>query len=353
MLALFLSDVLGLAAAQHPLRSRAGPWRHKVQWENNGQVYSLLSTGSQYRSPAQVRRRTQLLLTTNSSFERLHSPGELRGASRTRPGRTEDANSEQSSRNGVSQTDGAVLGADTAQYLLASGRPGRQSQVASRTAALREAGGYRSARAQVNGNSAAFTTFQEFSGTGVPRGGRSTPGNNGGAQRAGAPVIRPHSFTQSRGGRFISIAENSESTMRSPGTPRRAAMAEDPGSERRTPLPTSPGDARAAQGAQPSTRMTPEANATTLSSNAVEIHIPPQRPGTTQITDTSDPRDPHSIHHRNSVFYELYPPDRRNRMTVRPPPGPGYGTRFFHNGEAVSLTHVLNTTQKYIYMHIL
>ncbi|XP_031719987.1 lysyl oxidase-like 5a isoform X2 [Anarrhichthys ocellatus] len=45
-----------------------------------------------------------------------------------------------------------------------------------------------------------------------------------------------------------------------------------------------------------------------------------------------DPQDPHSIHHRNSVFYNVYPPDRRNRITVRPPPGPGYGTRFFHNG---------------------
>ncbi|KAE8294168.1 Protein-lysine 6-oxidase [Larimichthys crocea] len=35
---------------------------------------------------------------------------------------------------------------------------------------------------------------------------------------------------------------------------------------------------------------------------------------------------------RNSVFYDVYPPDRRNRITVRPPPAPGYGTRFFHNG---------------------
>uniref|UniRef100_A0A8C6KYY1 Lysyl oxidase homolog n=1 Tax=Nothobranchius furzeri TaxID=105023 RepID=A0A8C6KYY1_NOTFU len=31
----------------------AGPWRHRVQWENNGQVYSLLSTGSQYHTPVQ------------------------------------------------------------------------------------------------------------------------------------------------------------------------------------------------------------------------------------------------------------------------------------------------------------
>uniref|UniRef100_A0A3P9B3Y4 Uncharacterized protein n=1 Tax=Maylandia zebra TaxID=106582 RepID=A0A3P9B3Y4_9CICH len=39
--------------------SRVGPWTHRIQWENNGQVYSLLSTGTQYRLPAQTRRRAQ------------------------------------------------------------------------------------------------------------------------------------------------------------------------------------------------------------------------------------------------------------------------------------------------------
>uniref|UniRef100_A0A8C3AGE1 Lysyl oxidase homolog n=1 Tax=Cyclopterus lumpus TaxID=8103 RepID=A0A8C3AGE1_CYCLU len=31
----------------------AGPWLHRIQWENNGQVYSLMSTGSEYHAPVQ------------------------------------------------------------------------------------------------------------------------------------------------------------------------------------------------------------------------------------------------------------------------------------------------------------
>uniref|UniRef100_A0A8C4HI48 Lysyl oxidase homolog n=1 Tax=Dicentrarchus labrax TaxID=13489 RepID=A0A8C4HI48_DICLA len=180
---IFLLDVLVcLGTGQHHLRTRAGPWRQRIQWENNGQVYSLLSTGTQYRSPAQVRRRTQLLLTTKNSFNRLHPPVAL---------------------------------------------------------------------------------------------------NDAGAQRATASPVRSPDFTHSRGG-----------TTRSESTD---------GNTRRVPQQTSLGDARSA-------------------------------PDSTRTTDTSDPRDPHSIHHRNSVFYDVYPPDRRNRITVRPAPGPGYGTRFFHNG---------------------
>uniref|UniRef100_A0A672MBV0 Uncharacterized protein n=1 Tax=Sinocyclocheilus grahami TaxID=75366 RepID=A0A672MBV0_SINGR len=33
-----------------------GPWRHKVKWETNGQVYSLLSTGSQYHTTVSGQR---------------------------------------------------------------------------------------------------------------------------------------------------------------------------------------------------------------------------------------------------------------------------------------------------------
>ncbi|KAG7267631.1 hypothetical protein CRUP_026985 [Coryphaenoides rupestris] len=42
-----------------------------------------------------------------------------------------------------------------------------------------------------------------------------------------------------------------------------------------------------------------------------------------------DPRNPFK-NHRNSVFYNMYPP--RGRPVVRPPPGTGYGTRYFQNG---------------------
>uniref|UniRef100_A0A3P9PCU6 Uncharacterized protein n=1 Tax=Poecilia reticulata TaxID=8081 RepID=A0A3P9PCU6_POERE len=40
----------------------AGPWRHRIQWENNGQVYSLMSTGSEYQAPARSASTASKLL---------------------------------------------------------------------------------------------------------------------------------------------------------------------------------------------------------------------------------------------------------------------------------------------------
>lgn len=333
MLVVFLLHVLvSLVTGQHHLRARVGPWRHRIQWENNGQVYSLLSTGTQYRSPAQVSGRTQLLLTTKNSFNRPHSAVELRRSTSTRSGRVEDTAEGHSLQNGVSRIDASVLGADAGQYLLASRRPGRPGQLPPRLATSGEtvARRYRSQDARFNGSSAAFTTTQEFSGSGVPRGGRSTPGGDAGAEQPTASMIRSQGFTHSRGGRIISISGNSETTVRSPATNGWVAMAED-GNAPRIPQQTNPRGATSAQGAHPQTRTTPDSSVspTAQSSNSVETNSLHQR-----TTDMGDPRNPHSIHHRNSVFYNLYPPDHRNRITAHPPPGQGYGTRFFHNGEA-------------------
>uniref|UniRef100_A0A8D3BM87 Lysyl oxidase homolog n=1 Tax=Scophthalmus maximus TaxID=52904 RepID=A0A8D3BM87_SCOMX len=39
---------------QQQQQRTAGPWRHRIHWENNGQVYSLMSTGSEYQDPARA-----------------------------------------------------------------------------------------------------------------------------------------------------------------------------------------------------------------------------------------------------------------------------------------------------------
>lgn len=309
-------------AQQH---ARIGPWRHRIQWENNGQLYSLLTTGTQYRSPAQTRRRTQLLLTTKNSFNRINTPVALTGSSRTRSGEIEGAAGGHSQRNENRQMDASVLGADAAQYLLASERLGSSRQSPPRISSIGGAGPH---QGPSNGSAAAFTTIQEFSGSGVPRGGRSTPGDDdAGAQRTAAPPVRPPAFTHSRGGH--TRYQTSDSTLRSPFTSGWNIMSEDNGNARRTPQQTS----SSARRENSLTRVTPESHVspTALSSNAVEIHFPRPRPVTTRTADTSDPRDPHSIHHRNSVFYNVYPQDRRNRITAGLP-APGFGTRFFHNG---------------------
>ncbi|CDQ57912.1 unnamed protein product [Oncorhynchus mykiss] len=67
--------LVSLSTGQHHLRARMGPWRHRIQWENNGRMYSLLSTGSEYLAPAQARKLpAQLYLTTNNDFYIRHPP---------------------------------------------------------------------------------------------------------------------------------------------------------------------------------------------------------------------------------------------------------------------------------------
>ncbi|RVE62100.1 hypothetical protein OJAV_G00177160 [Oryzias javanicus] len=44
----------------------AGPWRHHVQWENNGQVYSLMSTGSEFQSPVRSKSPPRVFLSSRA-----------------------------------------------------------------------------------------------------------------------------------------------------------------------------------------------------------------------------------------------------------------------------------------------
>lgn len=322
-----------LGTGQHHLRARVGPWTHRIQWENNGQVYSLLSTGTQYRLPAQTRRRAQLLLRANNQ---VNPPAASSRPTRTGSWEFNELNGH-FQQNERSQMDASVLGADADQYILASGRPGTRSQSPPRSQTTTEAVGYSgSLRSQSNSSSSALTSIQEFSGSGVPRGGRSTLGDDTGAQRASASQATSPDFTHSRGGRTRS--QSTDSLVRSPATSIWVTTAEDAGNARRITQENTLGDAPSARGVQRAhtlTRVTPEliVSPTALYSNAVELQFPRRGPDASRTTDASDPRDPHSIHHRNSVFYNVYPPDRRNRLSARPPPGTGYGTRFFHNGE--------------------
>ncbi|KAK5870310.1 hypothetical protein PBY51_024960 [Eleginops maclovinus] len=308
LVSIYLLDVLVcLCSGQHRSHIPVAPWKHRFQWQNNGQVFSLLSTGTQYHEPAQIRERPQLFLTTRHGFNRPYPPVGLRRRARPSHGELQDAAAGPSIQNEVNPLDVSVLGVDAGQYLLASGRPGAHTQPQTRLVSTREDPRHRAQQAVSNSSAAAFTSIQEFSGSGVPRGGRSTPGV--GAQHTTTPPGRSPDITH-------------RTPAAGGGIP-----AEDA-------LQTSLGDAQSAQRAHSLTRNTPKSSVppTALSGNAVEIHFPRQRPETTRTPSVGGARDPHSIHHRNSVFYDFYPADRRNRVTVRPPPGPGYGTRFFHNG---------------------
>lgn len=347
-LLLCLDVLVCFGTGQHHLRARVGPWRHRIQWENNGQVYSLLSTGTQYRPP-HTRRRTQLFsLTTENTFNRPNPPAAQDRSSRVRS--MQDTNGDYSQQNDFSQVDASVLGADAGQYFLTSRRStaGTHSQSAQPIAPVREteAVGY---QPLFNGTAPPLTTVQEFSGNGVPRGGRSTHGDDAGPpgplQQATVSPVRSMNFTHSRGSRIR--PESPESSVRSSATSGFLSITEDGGNGRRVPQQTSSVESRIAHRAQSISRVMPESNVspTALASNAVETHFPRPRPETAPTTGRDDPRDPHSIFHRNSVHYNLYPPDARNRAPVRNPPGTGYGTRFFHNGTTRSVWNVLTTYQ--------
>ncbi|XP_029987960.1 lysyl oxidase-like 5a isoform X2 [Sphaeramia orbicularis] len=305
---IYLVDILMcLGTAQHHLRAHVGPWRQRFQWENNGRVYSLLSTGTQYRPPAQSRRSTQVFLTTKNGFNQPVA------STTVRPGDSTDMALGHAQQN--QQMDTSVLGADAGQYLLAG-----HSQSSPRIINTRETVfGYRSRGPPSNRSAPAFSSIQEFSGSGVPRGGRSTPGED--APQATLAPVRAPDFTPSRP-RSESMGSTTTRTWATP------LWADNGWNGRRIPHQTSlSADVRSAHGARPLS-----VSPTAPSGNAVEIHFPRPRVDTAQAPDTGDPRDPHSIHHRNSVYYDVYPPDRRNRQPARPPPGTGFGTRFFHNG---------------------
>uniref|UniRef100_A0A3Q2XQ92 Lysyl oxidase homolog n=2 Tax=Hippocampus comes TaxID=109280 RepID=A0A3Q2XQ92_HIPCM len=239
LLLCLLDVVVRLSSAQHrhPARARLHPWKHRFQWENNGQVYSLLTTGTQYRAPAQLRGRTHLLLTT---MNRAHLPPPSRRTS-TDPGHVNTAS------------------------------PGPNLVPRDQAWSPR--------------NAAAFTN-QEFSG-----GGQSSSSDDTGAPTQPTP-------------RSTVASDDERDTTQTPNTERRA---------------------------EPQLTDAPAI----LSRNVVEVHYTQQRTDPVRTTNnTNEPQqDPHNIQHRNSVFYNVYPPDQRNRAPTRPVlPGPGHGTSFFHNG---------------------
>uniref|UniRef100_A0A674MZ65 Lysyl oxidase homolog n=1 Tax=Takifugu rubripes TaxID=31033 RepID=A0A674MZ65_TAKRU len=64
LLVLYFSQGLIPIISGQEQRRAAGPWRHRFQWENNGQVYSLLSTGSEYQAPVRSRNQPRVYVST-------------------------------------------------------------------------------------------------------------------------------------------------------------------------------------------------------------------------------------------------------------------------------------------------
>ncbi|KAM8838745.1 protein-lysine 6-oxidase-like [Synchiropus picturatus] len=62
-------------------QQRSAPWRQRIQWHNNGQLYSLVSTGAEFQPP--VRTRSQSMVYVSRRDAARGQP--QRGASLARP----------------------------------------------------------------------------------------------------------------------------------------------------------------------------------------------------------------------------------------------------------------------------
>ena len=289
---------------------RGGPWRQRIQWENNGQVFSLMSTGSEYQSPVVAGRpRTFSRNYMSGSSWREGGAGRAvfsagAGASQRRGGHYSGPTRPQLDRasDRVVGPGPVTLGQDSTRQLVhVNVRPSevRPPQVLhfQRQGAIVSPSARRVA-----------TEFTQRINSSLP----------------GTPPGSPESDVVPRrdGARLDATAHNRNSQPAtgsvSPGAlsiSRHVAPAAPPShSEYVVPAVPAPNPA------------------SSNNANGVETN----EAGTNgEAMANDDPRNPFK-NHRNSVLYNMYPP--RGRPVVRVPTGTGYGTRYFQNGKWIGLS---------------
>ncbi|KAM4605231.1 protein-lysine 6-oxidase-like [Polymixia lowei] len=293
----FLQGLVPLITGQQPRRT--GPWRQRIQWQNNGQVYSLMSTGSEYQSPVRSRSQSRFYVSSRGDGIRHPMPGAHEGR---RTGQSEPRYSRTDLTNDGVNPGSIALGHDGRQYVPVNGRVSgarQQPELPYR----QEVAGYPGARRHIPDNTYRINAslpgiFTDFSGSGVPRRGGVITQDASAQHRSNQPAPRTE-YHQLRAvpeaasvSRLPAQAEHSNPEY--PITYERESAAP-------VPFPVHTEDA-----------------SSEATSNGEEM-----------VND--DPRNPFK-NHRNSVFYNMYPSRGRSAARTRRPPGTGYGTRYFQNG---------------------
>uniref|UniRef100_A0A4W5LYU7 Lysyl oxidase homolog n=1 Tax=Hucho hucho TaxID=62062 RepID=A0A4W5LYU7_9TELE len=309
-----------ITGQQQPTRERVGPWRQRIQWENNGQVYSLMSTGSEYHPPARPRSQSTVYVSTRRDGTGQTQPGTREGrVPHIRSGRGESnlgAGHLRDQTNNVLDPGSVALGHDNGQYVVPNAQhSGARQQpeipyragVAGSPGARRYSPGY---TYRVNASVPAL--LPEFSGSGIPR--RGTP-------------VTQDATEDARSGVHASPPRGSEAVL-VPGGEYQQIRAEPGGSVSRQTALTEHSNSGYVI---PNRRDVPPVP---IPDNSAETSIEAASNGEDMVSD--DPRNPFK-NHRNSVFYNMYPsrgriPVVRTRRPPAPAPGTGYGTRYFQNG---------------------
>ncbi|KAL4608038.1 protein-lysine 6-oxidase-like [Arapaima gigas] len=231
LLLLMLNGCVLVVLGQHAVaRQPIGPWTQRVQWRNNGHVFSLLSTGFEYQAPEVAGGQSQVYLT-HQSMRPPMGPDPIRISDGEVGPQAPESRAPGPNRGHVGTPERGPRGDIP---------PQRSDRVAGPPGARRFG-----ATTPRRASSSPVQQVAELSASGVPRGHRNvTRGLDGG---------------QGRGGMELHTGQSSEDMV------------------------------------------------------------------------ADDPRNPFK-NHRNTVFYNMYPPSGRTATRMRRPPSSGYGTRYFQNG---------------------
>ncbi|KAM8851328.1 protein-lysine 6-oxidase-like [Spinachia spinachia] len=269
----FFNGQLPLIFGQQQQQQRAaGPWRHRIQWENNGQVYSLVTTGSEYVAAAQSRGQSKLYVAGRRESTRSQ---------------TTEARQFRNDHNAGTRSTSSLR--DVRQNAPINGRA---SERAHRAGAAGHVGARRlHGDHTVAINATAQGRLPDFAGT---RG-----GDSGGA-----------SALHTRGGEPAPGAQYQQL----PAAPQAMVVSRQPAQTNQA-RPVYP----------PSVRRDSEAHAPSAALRGDDSN------GNGEDMVNDDPRNPFK-NHVNSVFYNSYPTRGRSVVRTRRPSGTGYGTRYFQNG---------------------
>uniref|UniRef100_G3PXK2 Lysyl oxidase homolog n=1 Tax=Gasterosteus aculeatus aculeatus TaxID=481459 RepID=G3PXK2_GASAC len=284
--------IFGQQQQQLQQQRAAGPWRHRIQWENNGQVYSLVSTGSEYIAPAQSRGQSRLYVAGRRESTRSRTPEAHRRATVDRPVSTESRQFRTDHNAGTRSTSSVR---DVRQNAPIHGRASgarQQPERAHRAAAAGHLGARRfNNEHAIAINASAQGRLTDFAGT------------RGGDGRGAAAL-------HTRGGDPGPGAQDQQ--LRAVPEAMAVSRQHAQTNQGRSMYPTTLERESEAHAASPALR-DDDSNGN----------------GEDMVND--DPRNPFK-NHMNSVFYNSYPARGRSVTRTRRPSGTGYGTRYFQNG---------------------
>lgn len=291
----FFQGLLPLIIFGQQQQRAAGVWRNRIQWQNNGQVYSLVSTGSEYQAPVRSRSQSRVYMSRRREAGAWsQGSGAHRGATVVRSGPGESR--QYRTDHGVEPGSFTPV-QDGRQFVPVNARASGARQLPERPRGA-GAAGYPGARRfnhehtnSINVSApGGFTDFPDRRSVDAAtalqtRGGDPGPGAQYQQLRAVpqvVPVARQPAQTDH------SIPAYSAPLERGAGAPAVfPALTEDAFNE-----------------------------ATSAGEDMVN----------------DDPRNPVK-NHRNSVFYNMYPSRGRPGPRTRRPPGTGHGTSYFQNGK--------------------